>query len=435
MKPGQHPMNFLSADFLSAFTPRPNNPKQGSPATAKPAGGCMTGLSMGLMLAMWQSLSASSVPSLAALNPAWMRWNSPQQPSHNPDRPLNPALAHHAAGQVLHDIGDYLKGVALYQQTPPLPRDAYMVLWQQGSSALRVVSHPAPGKPALLLVPSLINRWWMMDIHPSRSFVKHLAAQGYGVAVMDWQEPGPAERHLSIDGYITQRLLPAMTALHQTWQRPLSLVGYCMGGLMAMAAAQLPGEAPVAKLLLLTTPWDFRTPESNPLMLEEGSIRVLESTIEREGCLPASMMQPIFYRTDIWRYARMFQALGKQSEHERAQDNTAVALAVQRWLHEAVPMSAPAARQCLVRWFAENQPMRGEWRINGYEITPAALPMPVMLVCPTEDKLVPPAASKPLETALPQAEVLRPRLGHIGLMSSRLAPQEAWAPMVRWLES
>jgi poly(3-hydroxyalkanoate) synthetase len=362
-----------------------------------------------------------------------MHWNN-HFPNANTPR-HDPEVTRAAAARTLADMADYLRGIMRYQRSPALLRQPYLALWQHGSTVLRVISHPAPGKPALLLVPSLINRWWMMDIHPSRSFAQFLAAQGFGVAVMDWQEPGPAERDLNIDGYIQKRLLPAMEALHQTWQRPVSLVGYCMGGLMAMAASQLAPAASLDKLVLMATPWDFRTPESNPLSLDQGSIALLERIIEREGCLPAAMMQPIFYRNDIWRYARMFQALGRPPGLEDSAENAGVALAVQRWLHEAVALSAPAARQCLVRWFADNQPMRGEWRMVEQAITPQKVSLPTLMVCPVKDKLVPPAAGLPLLNALPQADVLRPRLGHVGLMSSRMAPEEAWKPVAEWMSA
>src|SRR5690606_22446389 len=101
---------------------------------------------------------------------------------------------------------------------------------------MRAIAEPTPGSEpmSLLLVPSLVNRWWIMDATPELGFAGYMAQKGWPVAVLDWDAPGEEETGFAIGDYVTKRLIPAVETLQKQWGRPVALVGYCMGGLMAM---------------------------------------------------------------------------------------------------------------------------------------------------------------------------------------------------------
>jgi polyhydroxyalkanoate synthase len=86
--------------------------------------------------------------------------------------------------------------------------------------------------------------------------LRHLAVNGTRVLLLDWGWPGEAERHFSLTDYIAGRLERALTSPAMMALGPAVLVGYCMGGLLALAEA-LRRPDRVRALALLATPWDF----------------------------------------------------------------------------------------------------------------------------------------------------------------------------------
>src|SRR5205823_1248114 len=91
--------------------------------------------------------------------------------------------------------------------------------------------------PAVLVVPSLINRYYVLDLLPEQSFLCHLAASGLRPFVVDWGEPGAAERDFTLSDYIAGPLDRVLTKARDLTRGPVTIIGYCMGGLLALALA------------------------------------------------------------------------------------------------------------------------------------------------------------------------------------------------------
>src|SRR5207237_4482161 len=108
----------------------------------------------------------------------------------------------------------------------------------------------------VLVVPSLINRYYVLDLLPEQSFLRHLAEAGLRPFVIDWGEPGAAERKFTLTDYIAGPLDGAMAKICESAGSPVAILGYCMGGLLALALA-LRRPADTARIALLATPWDF----------------------------------------------------------------------------------------------------------------------------------------------------------------------------------
>src|SRR5262249_19067151 len=130
------------------------------------------------------------------------------------------------------------------------------VIWRLGTT--RLIDYGRSGDPAVLVVPSLINRHYVLDLLPERSFVGHLAENGLRPIVVDWDEPGPEERRFDLTDYIAGRLDAAFEAALSLADAPMAVIGYCMGGLLALALA-LRHRQQIACLAVLATPWDFHT--------------------------------------------------------------------------------------------------------------------------------------------------------------------------------
>ena len=93
------------------------------------------------------------------------------------------------------------------------------------------------------------------------------------------------------------------------------------------------------------------------------------------------------------------------------------------------------AVDCLIGWYVENKPAKGQWQIDGIDINPADICCPTLAVIPESDRIVPPESAKALFDALP-ADIrseLHPSAGHIGMMVGSRAEKSTWQPLVEWL--
>jgi len=144
----------------------------------------------------------------------------------------------------------YLAGLEAYRRHPYRRRDETApVLWRKGTTQLLDYGGDAAG-PLVLVVPSLINRFYVLDLLPELSFLRYLAGQGLRPLVVDWDAPGREERGFDLTDYVVRRLESAFDAAASLARGPIGVAGYCMGGLFALALAlRRPDETACAESL------------------------------------------------------------------------------------------------------------------------------------------------------------------------------------------
>ncbi|TAN52791.1 MAG: alpha/beta fold hydrolase, partial [Rhodospirillales bacterium] len=169
----------------------------------------------------------------------------------------NPAALERAVrAEAERQIKEFQNGIAAWQAHPYRRRlSDPPVLWAEGTTRLQDFGGSGE-KGAVLLIPSLVNRAYILDLAPGRSLARYLAGQGHRVFLVDWDAPGGAERDFGLSDYIAGRLEEALRQAVRAHGGKLAVAGYCMGGLLALALAQRRPEA-VTRLALLATPWDF----------------------------------------------------------------------------------------------------------------------------------------------------------------------------------
>ncbi len=302
-------------------------------------------------------------------------------------------------------------------------------IWQEGTTRLLDYG-PADGKP-VLLVPSLINRAYVLDLAPNRSLARHLASCGLRPLLVDWDRPGESERRMDLTAYVAGRLDQAFeAALEVSGGAPIAILGYCMGGLLALALA-LRRQRLVSGLALLATPWDFHTDQASHGRWIAAMADMLEPTFGQLGQVPTDVLQALFFLADPHLAIRKFSGF---AELDQASPDALNFVATEDWLNDGVPLALPVARECFASWYGANDPLEGRWCIAGSPVDPARFERPAFVAVPARDRLVPPASARALAERLPKAEMFQPDLGHIGLAVGRKAPALVWPRLTQWLQ-
>jgi poly(3-hydroxyalkanoate) synthetase len=319
---------------------------------------------------------------------------------------------------------DFLAGIAAYRRHPyqRLMQEPPAV-WDEGGS--RLVDYTAGGSgPLVVVVPSLINRAYILDLMPGKSLMRYLAAEGLQPLLLDWGYPGPAERRFTLTDYIAGRLERALMDIG----RPVILVGYCMGGLLALAAALRRPDL-VRGLALLATPWDFHAPDPERARGLAGLLPALEPAMAATGGLATDLLQMLFACLDPFQTPEKYRDFGRLDQSGAA---ARLFVAIEDWLNDGIPLAAPAARACLGEWYGENATAEGRWAIAGATVDPARLAQPAFIAIPDRDRIVPPESASALADLIPHATVHRPAAGHVGMAAGRRAETELWRPLRDW---
>lgn len=314
-------------------------------------------------------------------------------------------------------------------------------IWRIGSARLldfgAVPEAADPDGPPVLVVPSLINRAYILDLTRERSMLRRLAGRGLRPVLLDWGAPGPAETGFDLDAYGGRRLLPALRHLQSLAGRPVSLLGYCMGGTLAAGlCARAPGE--VASLATIGAPWDFSSTTGiaggfRALIRAQGPHRVeamLETMGQAFGAVPVSLFQTLFALVDPMQASVKFRRFAALDPDSRAARHF---VALEDWLADGVPMSAPAARDLLVDWQIRNVTAAGRWRFLGGRVDPRDIRVPALVFCGRGDTIAPPSLSRPMGALIPKATLMEPATGHVGMIVGSGAPAQVWEPLAGFL--
>lgn len=324
---------------------------------------------------------------------------------------------------------ELLAEIAAYRRHPyvrDLPDAA--LLWQEGET--RLLDYGPDGGVPALFVPSLINRGTILDLTEERSLLRWLSRRGVRPMLVEWGWPGPRERGFTIADYITRRLEPALAQAARHGGGKVALMGYCMGGLLSIAAALRRPEQ-VGALGLIATPWDFQAADQEQAAQVADLARRFDPAIRATGTLPIDAIQLAFAGVEPGAVARKFRKFGAMPQDD---EEARLFVAIEDWVNDGVPLAGPVALECLQGWYGENSPARGLWRVRGEAVRPEALTLPVLLVIPQRDRIVPPQSVAPLAACLSHARVLELPGGHVSIVAGPRAPGLLWQPLLEWLQ-
>jgi polyhydroxyalkanoate synthase subunit PhaC len=317
-------------------------------------------------------------------------------------------------------------------QVGQAPKDA---VWQRDKATLwRYRNDAIRYRQPLVIIFSLVSRPYLLDLHPLNSAVRTLGAQGLDVMLLDWGVADAVEAENTFETYIDGYIPEAVEAAAEiAGSEDVAVLGYCLGGILAVLSVARHPEMPVRSLVALATPVDFdglHAAQTRPIREQR---LTPDDVVDETGNVPPEVIANSFRlmrpTMDLTQYATLWENLWNDDFLEGYQ-------AMSQWAHDHVPLVGGVFRQLAQQFVMENALVAGTLRLGGEPVDLKAITCPFLNVMARQDNIVPTAATRPL-TGLVGSQVadeLCLEAGHVGLVASRTAAKVALPKMAEWVQ-
>ena len=260
-------------------------------------------------------------------------------------------------------------------------RNELMELIQYAPTTEKVLKRP------LLVVPPWINKFYILDLSPEKSFVKWAVDQGQTVFMISWVNPTKELAHKSFEDYMRDGILEALGAVQQaTGERAIHALGYCVGGtLLAATLAYLAAtrDTRVQSATFLTTQVDFSQAGDLRIFMDEEQVAAIERDMARHGYLDGHKMAAAFnlLRSNdlIWPYVVDVYMKGQ----------TPLPLDLLYWNSDSTRIPAANHRFYLRRCYINNDLSQGRMKIGGVTLDLSKVKIPIYHLAAREDHIAP----------------------------------------------
>lgn len=283
----------------------------------------------------------------------------------------------------------------------------------------------------ILFVYSLINRYYILDFLPGRSLIGFMLEQGFPVYCIDWGKPGDEEAELGWDHYLGRYLRRCVRkALRDSGAPDLTMYGYCMGGLLALAYVALYPEG-IRNLVVQATPVDFSHAGILADWTRADHFNV-DTLVDVHGNIPPALMEGAFQFMDPVGIGQKWETFAQNLDNRSF---ATVFLALEHWASDNIPFPGEVYRQYIKDFYQTNRFMRGEMEIGGRRVDLGAIRCPVLTITASKDTIVPPESAEVLPELVgaDDTRVLRCECGHIGLATSSKGRRLYWPQVAGWI--
>lgn len=275
----------------------------------------------------------------------------------------------------------------------------------------------------ILLVPSLINRHYVLDLMPGKSMAQWLVARGHDVFCIDWGTPEAEDRDLDLATIAHRYLGRAVRVAARLAGHPPHLVGYCMGGTLATVYAALE-PASVRSLITLAAPIRF---DDDGLLTAWSKTRSfdVDALVDATGLVPWQLLQSSFHLLRPTSNLMKVVNLIDRAWNDPFLDGF---FALETWANDNVSLPGAFYRSWIVDFYRDDRLWKGTLDIAGRDVVLSAITCPTLAVSFEHDNIAPPASCEALveRIASPDKAISRLPGSHIGGTTSSAAAKNLW---------
>ncbi len=292
------------------------------------------------------------------------------------------------------------------------------------------VNGPLTGDP-ILLVPPLGAQSACFDLRRGNSLTEHLLIKGHPTYLVDYGEIGLRDRDLGIEFWVSDVVPNAIRKVSEdAGGKPVHLIGWCLGGLIALLTTAAYSELPIKSVAMVASPFDLSKHQMIAPLRSAGKYtggRVIGTGLKVLGGVPAAIVGPLFKATSLTVYLKKPITLIKRRDDR---EFLAQVEAVDGLMNSMLAYPGRATLQVYQRLVQQNDLADGKVQGPNKLVDLADVRVPVMNVAGTSDVLVPVAVAHHVGELLPNSPEVRLETapgGHLGVLTGRSSPATTWA--------
>lgn len=287
-------------------------------------------------------------------------------------------------------------------------------------------------KTPVLIVYALVNTYKMLDIQPDRSYIKKLLDSGLDVYLIDWGFPTKSDRFISMDDYVNGYINNCVDFIRKKNRiEKINILSICQGGTLSVIYSSLyPNK--IKNLVTHVTPIDFST--NDGLLFRWSRDMDFDKLVEaNHGLIPGDFLNQGFDMLKPMMKAQKQQALTNSLEDETKLMSF---LRMEKWIAESPDQTGECFRQFMKELYQQNKLVKGELEVGGKKVNLKNLTANLLNIYATEDHLVPPAATTPLNDLVGSTdkELYGFKGGHIGVFVGSKSQKELAPAVTAWLK-
>lgn len=312
------------------------------------------------------------------------------------------------------------------------PRDTIL---RDASASLYRFRQPRGQRPTtdvpLLLVPSMINRWYVLDLRPGASMAEAMVARGIDTFLLDWGVPQDEDRYLRWEDVLDRLGRMVRRVKRETGAEKIAMLGYCMGGTLSTIYTALNPEH-FAAFINLTAPIDFS---------QGGMLRTLvderwfdPDALTASGNLGREQMQSGFQALRPTGSISKWITLADRFTDPKYRESFH---ALETWSGDNIPFPAAAYQTYIKELYQQNLLYRGEHYVRGQRVDLGQITCPLLTVVASRDTICPPPAAIALneQSGSTDTEILNIKGGHVGAVVGSRAHKALYPAIADWLEA
>jgi polyhydroxyalkanoate synthase subunit PhaC len=288
-------------------------------------------------------------------------------------------------------------------------------------------------KTPILVVYALINRSYVLDLQPDKSWIRSLLSQGFDVYLIDWKAPTLADKYVSFDDYVNCYIDDCVEALlKKTKVDKLTLHGYCMGGTMSTMYTVLHQEK-VRNLAVIAPVID--TERDSTVIANVAKNMDVGKMVHVTGNLQSEQMYALYsalkpFKQGVNKYFNFVQNI----DNKPFVDNF---LRLEKWLYDTPPIAGETFRQWVSDIYQKNLLVKNELKLRDKLIDLSMIKVPLLNIVADEDHLVSPQCSAPLNDVVSSVDkrLMRFQTGHVGLIASLYSQNNVLPKIGQWLKA
>jgi len=284
--------------------------------------------------------------------------------------------------------------------------------------------------PPVLLVPSMINRWYVLDLREGASVARSFVDGGLDTFCLDWGAPRDEDRHFTWPEAVARLDRMIRKVRRITGSKQVSVLGYCMGATLASVHAALEPDL-YAGFVNLLGPIDFTHAGHLGLMADERWFDA--KAVSEAGNVAPHQMQSAFVLLRPTQQVAKWVTVAEKALDPAFMDGFQ---ALETWANDNVAFPAAAYQTYITELYQKNALLEGSHRVGGRTVDLGNISCPVLTVAAQKDTICPPEAAVALngKVGAKKKDVLEVPGGHVGAVVGSKAAKALYPALVNWMK-